>query len=92
MGRSRRNLRSLSDRNNLLTWLLIYDSNIPMRKEPIDIKAIRLELGFTQEDLARKLGLALSTVSKWEQGIFSPSRLAREKLEKLAKKRGGKKK
>jgi DNA-binding transcriptional regulator YiaG len=63
-----------------------------MRKEPIDVKAIRIELGFTQEDLARKLGLALSTVSKWEQGIFSPSRLAREKLERLVKKGGKKKK
>ena len=63
-----------------------------MRKESIDIKAIRLELGFTQEDLARKLGLALSTVSKWEQGIFSPSRLAREKIEKLMKEEGKKKK
>ena len=63
-----------------------------MRKEPIDIKRIRLKLGFTQEGLARKLGLALSTVSKWEQGIFSPSRLAREKIEKLVKKGGIKKK
>jgi len=63
-----------------------------MRKESIDIKAIRLELGFTQEDLARKLGLALSTVSKWEQGLFSPSRLAREKIEKLMKEEGKKKK
>jgi DNA-binding transcriptional regulator YiaG len=62
-----------------------------MIKEPVDIKAIRLELGFTQEDLARKLGLALSTVSKWEQGVTSPSSLAREKIEKLMKK-GGKKK
>jgi len=61
-----------------------------MIKEPIDIKAIRLKLGFTQEDLARKLGLALSTISKWEQGVFSPSRLAREKIEKLVRK-GGKK-
>jgi len=59
-----------------------------MRKEPIDTKTIRLKLGFTQEDLARKLGLALSTVSKWEQGLFSPSRLAREKIEKLLKKEG----
>lgn len=63
-----------------------------MNKGPIDIKSIRLKLGFTQEDLARKLGLALSTVSKWEQGLFSPSRLAREKLEKLIKKGGKKKK
>jgi putative transcriptional regulator len=61
-----------------------------MKKEAVDVKAIRLELGFTQEDLARKLGLALSTVSKWEQGVTSPSRLAREKLEKLLKKGGGK--
>ena len=63
-----------------------------MKREPIDIKAIRLKLGFTQEDLARKLGLALSTVSKWEQGIFSPSRLAREKIETLVKKEERKKK
>jgi len=62
-----------------------------MKKEAVSIKAIRLKLGFTQEDLARRLGLALSTVSKWEQGVTSPSRLAREKLEKMLKK-GGKKK
>ncbi len=63
-----------------------------MKREPIDIKAFRLKLGFTQEDLAKKMGLALSTVSKWEQGIFSPSRLAREKIEKLVKKEEKKKK
>ena len=63
-----------------------------MKSEPIDIKSIRHQLGFTQEDLARKLGLALSTVSKWEQGVTSPSRLAREKLEKLLRKGGIKKK
>jgi DNA-binding transcriptional regulator YiaG len=62
-----------------------------MKRESIDIKVIRVELGLTQEDLARRLGLALSTVSKWEQGVTSPSRLAREKLEKMLKK-GGKKK
>ncbi len=65
---------------------------MPMRREPIDIKAIRLDLGFTQEDLARKLGVTLSTVSKWEQGLFSPSRLAREKIEKLTRKGGKEKK
>ena len=73
-----------------MTNFKTYDSKVTMKNEPIDIKTIRDELGFTQEDLARKLGLALSTVSKWEQGVTSPSRLAREKLEKLLKK-GGKK-
>jgi len=63
-----------------------------MKNEPVDIKSIRLRLGFTQEDLARKLGLALSTVSKWDQGVTSPSRLAREKLEKFIREMGKKKK
>jgi DNA-binding transcriptional regulator YiaG len=63
-----------------------------MKKESIDIKTIRLEFGFTQEDLARKLGLTLSTVSKWEQGVTSPSPLAREKLDRLLKKGGKQKK
>jgi putative transcriptional regulator len=67
------------------------DSIVAMKVEPIDIKAIRLELGFTQEDLARKLNVSLSAVSKWEQGVSSPSRLAREKIEKLLKKEGKKK-
>lgn len=62
-----------------------------MKKEPVDIKGIRIELGFTQEGLARKLGLALSTVSKWEQGVTSPSPLARERLGKLLRKGGVKK-
>jgi DNA-binding transcriptional regulator YiaG len=63
-----------------------------MKGLAIDIKKIREQFDFTQEDLARKLGLALSTVSKWEQGITSPSRLAHEKLEKLLRKGKMKKK
>jgi putative transcriptional regulator len=58
-----------------------------MKKE-LDIKAIRLRMGFTQEEFARTFGFALSTVSKWEQGVTSPSRLAREKLERLLRKGG----
>ena len=80
------------ERKKLLTSFKKYDIKFPMKKEPIDVKAIRLELGFTQEDLARELGLTLSTVSKWEQGISSPSPLAREKIENLVKKGGKKKK
>ncbi len=54
-----------------------------MKKKKVDIKALRLRLGLTQEDVARQLGLALSTVSKWEQGVTSPSRLALEKIEMI---------
>jgi DNA-binding transcriptional regulator YiaG len=63
-----------------------------MKREKIDIKALRLRLGLTQEDVARQLGLALSTVAKWEQGITSPSRLAHEKIESIFGKARKKKK
>ena len=54
-----------------------------MKREKIDVKALRHRLGLTQEDVARHLGLALSTVSKWEQGVTTPSRLALEKIEMI---------
>jgi DNA-binding transcriptional regulator YiaG len=63
-----------------------------MKRNEIDIKALRLRLGLTQEDVARRLGLALSTVCKWEQGVTSPSRLAHEKIEMVFGKGGKKKK
>jgi DNA-binding transcriptional regulator YiaG len=53
-----------------------HDSMFAIKKEPIDIKASRLKSGFTQQHLAWKLGLALSTVSKWEQGITFPGSLS----------------
>ncbi len=54
-----------------------------MKRAKIDIKALRLRLDLTQEDVARQLGVALSTVSKWEQGVTTPSRLAYEKIEMI---------
>jgi DNA-binding transcriptional regulator YiaG len=63
-----------------------------MKREKIDIKALRLRLGLTQEDVARQLGVALSTVAKWEQGVTSPSQLAHEKIESIFGKGGKKKK
>ena len=32
------------------------------------LKAKRTELGYTQEELARKLGVAANTVARWERG------------------------
>ena len=63
-----------------------------MKREKVDIKALRLRLDLTQEDVARQLGLALSTVCKWEQGVTNPSRLAFEKIERVFGKRRSKKK
>lgn len=41
-----------------------------------DIKALRKALGLTQESLAAEVGVAVSTVNRWEQGVAKPSRLA----------------
>lgn len=47
------------------------------------IKSIRLKLELTQKEFARELGVARSTVQRWERGKFSPSPLAFEKLVKV---------
>ena len=50
------------------------------------IKKLRSTMGWSQEDLARKVDVSLSTVQRWEGKGSRPSRLARKELEKLFKK------
>lgn len=45
------------------------------------LKWIRQELGLSQEDLARQLGVSYATVHRWENERVSPSKLARARLE-----------
>jgi DNA-binding transcriptional regulator YiaG len=40
------------------------------------IKAIRLELQLTQEQLARDLNVSYTTLNRWERGRSAPSPLA----------------
>lgn len=48
-----------------------------MRKlTAIEIKKIRTELSLTQEEMAHKIGVAYSTIFRWEKGISKPSKLA----------------
>ena len=44
------------------------------------IKAIRDQLGISQRELARELGIAFSTVNRWENGLFEPTVMARKIL------------
>ena len=46
------------------------------------IKHKRLLLGYTQEELARKIGVTKSTLCKWESGFIK--NMKRDKLELLA--------
>jgi transcriptional regulator with XRE-family HTH domain len=38
-----------------------------------EIRRYRLQLGLTQSELARRLGVQLSTVSSWERGLTCPA-------------------
>ena len=41
------------------------------------VKEVRSQLGLTQEDFARELGVSYATVNRWENGQYKPSKLAK---------------
>jgi DNA-binding transcriptional regulator YiaG len=49
----------------------------------IKLKQIRAERFWAQEDLAREIGVSLSTVQRWEKKSVKPNRLAQKVLIKL---------
>lgn len=51
-----------------------------MKKWRDRIKILRLDVGMTQQEFAHRLGVALSTLTKWERGSFNPSKMAQEKI------------
>ena len=59
-----------------------------MREEDTStmVRRLRGALGLTQENLARELGVTLSTVYRWEKGRSRPSGLALKALERLGHK------
>ena len=54
-----------------------------MKQFNVNIKEIRGRIGWSQEDLAREIGVSLSTVQRWEQLGTRPSRLARREIERF---------
>lgn len=50
-----------------------------------EIKQIRKQLGWSQERLARELGLSFSTINRWERGKSKPSSAARRLLNQLVR-------
>ena len=50
----------------------------------MNIKAIRKQLGMTQEELAHELGVSWNTISRWElKGTANMSKLGRKAVERL---------
>lgn len=50
---------------------------------PAGIRRMRNRLGWTQADLARRLGTDPVTVSRWERGVTRPRPSARKRLRDL---------
>lgn len=44
------------------------------------VKTVRINLGITQEQLARDLNISFSTINRWENGHTIPSKLAKMRL------------
>jgi type I restriction enzyme M protein len=56
---------------------------------PEILRTLRVRLGdVSQEQLAHRIGVSWSTVSRWENGRGKPSPLAREKLAKVLRATG----
>ncbi|MEX0323799.1 MAG: helix-turn-helix domain-containing protein [Puniceicoccaceae bacterium] len=49
-------------------------------KSPAALRELRVELGYSQEQFAHKLGLSFATVNRWENGKTKPSSLARRQI------------
>jgi len=45
-----------------------------------EIRALRRQLGLTQEEFAHEVGVTFATVNRWENGKSKPSRLALRRL------------
>jgi len=52
------------------------------------VKELRKNMSWSQEDLAREIGVSLSTVQRWEKQGGKPTRLARRELARLFREAG----
>jgi len=53
------------------------------------LKALRRQHGWSQEDLARELGVSFSTVNRWENDKAKPSKLAKKQIKRLLSEANG---
>jgi transcriptional regulator with XRE-family HTH domain len=51
------------------------------------VKLVRMQLGISQEELARELGVSFATVNRWENGKSQPIKLSRNQFEMFCNKK-----
>jgi len=49
------------------------------------VKNLRAQLGLSQEDLSKELGVSFATINRWENGKNHPSKLAKKQFEQFCK-------
>ena len=49
-----------------------------------ELKKLRQQQGWSQEDLARNLGVSFATVNRWENGKTQPSKMAQSLIKKIS--------
>lgn len=54
---------------------------------PSLVKRVRSQLNFSQEELAREIGVSFATVNRWENGKTKPFKLARGHFDKFCKRK-----
>ena len=59
----------------------------PLENIAEELKKLRQQQGWSQEDLARNLGVSFATVNRWENSKTKPSRLAVEKIQVVVKRK-----
>ena len=52
------------------------------------VKRLRRKRGWTQEDLAREMGVSLSTIQRWEKKGGNPIRIVARELTRLFQEAG----
>lgn len=52
------------------------------------IVSLRAKMNISQEELAQILGVAFSSVNRWENGHHDPTKIAKYKLDELFKQYG----
>ena len=52
------------------------------------IKKVRIEIGYSQEQLARELGVSFATINRWENGKTVPNMKAMKQMKDFCEKNG----
>lgn len=50
---------------------------------PAEVRALRVRMGLSQEAFAKRLGVSVNTVTRWERGVMRPKGLSLVALKRL---------